>query len=112
MTGTLPEQVLVTIISPPSLENQLVDWLLLQNGGTGFSSAIIHGHSSHHDHLSIAEQVSGRQKRLQFEVQFSSDRLKDFLGSLKRDFAGADLHYWVLPVLAGGHLSAVNEAFL
>ena len=109
MNAPLPEQVLVAITSPPSLESQLVDWLLSQDGGTGFSSTTVHGHSSHHDHLSITEQVSGRQKRVQFEVQISGSRLDRFLCMLESDFAGADLHYWVLPVLAGGHLSAESN---
>jgi hypothetical protein len=104
MSAPLPEQVLVAITSPPSLESQLVDWLLSQDGGTGFSSATIHGHSTHHDHLSIAEQVSGRQRRVQFQVQIDANRLNDLLAALKGEFAGADLHYWVVPLLTGGHL--------
>jgi hypothetical protein len=106
MSAAFPEQVVVTITSPPSLESQLVDWLLSENGGTGFSSGTVHGHSTHHDHLSIAEQVSGRQRRIQFQVQIQGDQLDGFLRSLAADFSGADLHYWVTPVLAGGHLSA------
>lgn len=106
MNASFPEQVLVAITSPPSLESQIVDWLLSRKGGTGFSSTTVYGHSSQHDHLSIAEQVSGRQKRIEFEIQISSSLLSDFLGSLAADFAGADLHYRVLPVLAQGHLSA------
>jgi hypothetical protein len=105
MSAPLPDQVLVAITIPPSLESQLVDWLLSQNGGTGFSSAIVHGHSTRHDHLSIAEQVSGRQKRVQFQVQISGSRLNGFLRTLESEFAGADLHYWVTPVIAGGHLA-------
>jgi Protein of unknown function (DUF3240) len=103
MNAPLTEQVLVVISSPPSLESQIVDWLL-SNNGSGFSSTAIHGHSTRHDHLSIAEQVSGRQKRIQFQVQMSAGDLDGFLGTLEGDFAGADLHYWALPLLAGGHL--------
>ena len=104
MSGTWPEQVLIVITSPPSLESELVDWLLSQHGGTGFSSSTVNGHSTRHDHLSIAEQVSGRQRRLQFQVQLAGDRLDEFLAGLTSEFAAADLHYWVTPVLAGGHL--------
>jgi hypothetical protein len=104
MNASLPDQVLVVITSPPSLESQLVDWLLSQDSDTGFSSTAVHGHSTRHDHLSIAEQVSGRQRRLQFQIQLGGNRLKDFLETLESEFAGADLHYWVVPVLAGGHL--------
>jgi hypothetical protein len=105
MNTSTPAQVLVVITGPPSLDSELVDWLLLQNGGTGFSSAMAYGHSTHHDHLTIAEQVSGRQKRIQFQAQISASQLESFVAALKLEFAGADLHYWVVPVLAGGHLA-------
>jgi hypothetical protein len=104
MNAFSSEQVLVVITSPPSLESQLVDWLLSQEGGIGFSSTAVNGHSARHDHLSIAEQVSGRQRRLQFQVQLAGHRLDRFLNTLKAEFGGADLHYWVVPVIAGGHL--------
>ena len=105
MNAPLPSQVLIVITSPPSLESQIVDWLLSQDGGTGFSSATVHGHSTEHDHLSIAEQVSGRQRRVQFQVRISTTRFDDFLAALEAEFNGADLHYWVVPLLAGGHLA-------
>ena len=104
MKVEVPEQVLIVITAPPSLESNLVDWLLSRNGGTGFSSTPVNGHSTHHDHLSVAEQVSGRQKRIQFQVQISGDRLDELLSRLESDFNGADLHYWAVPVIAQGHL--------
>jgi len=97
-------QVLAVITSPPSLETEIVDWLLSQDRGSGFSSANVNGHSTQHDHLSIAEQVSGRQRRVQFQVQLDAGVLDEFLESLKTVFSGADLHYWILPISAGGHL--------
>ena len=104
MRASSTEQVLAVITSPPALESQLVDWLLSNDEGVGFSSVAIHGHSTRHNHLSLAEQVSGRQRRLQFQVQLDGDRLDGFLASLKADFRDADLHYWVIPLLAGGSL--------
>jgi len=104
MNSSVPDQVLVVITSPPSLESQIIDWLLATQGGAGFSSVAAHGHSSRHDHLSIAEQVSGRQKRTQFQVQIGGGQLEGLVEKLKSDFSGADLHYWVVPVLAGGHV--------
>lgn len=104
MNVSLPARVLVVITSPPSLESQLVDWLLATQDGIGFSSVAVRGHSSHHDNLSIAEQVSGRQKRIQFQVQIDGSQLDSLLEELKSEFGGADLHYWVVPVLAGGHV--------
>lgn len=104
MSMSVPDQVLVVITSPPSLESQLVDWLLSQRGGAGFSSVPVHGHSTRHDHLSIAEQVSGRQRRIQFQIQIDGSQLNGLLERLKSEFSGADLHYWAVPVLAQGHV--------
>lgn len=104
MNAALFDKVLIVITSPPALERQLVDWLMSQDDEMGFSSGPIHGHSSSHGHLSVAEQVSGRQRRLQFQVQLGSDRLAAFLDALKSEFSGADLHYWVVPVVEAGHL--------
>jgi hypothetical protein len=99
-----PANVLVVITSSPSLEGQVIDWLLSQDRGTGFSSVPVNGHSTRHDHLSVAEQVIGRQRRLQFQVQIEGERCDAFLESLKGEFAGADIHYWVVPVFAAGQL--------
>ena len=105
MSAAATENVLVVITSPPALEGQLVDWLLSKQGnGIGFSSTPIHGHSTRHDHLSVAEQVIGRQRRVQFQVQIAYDLLEAFLQRLRAEFGGADLHYWVVPVLAAGQL--------
>jgi Protein of unknown function (DUF3240) len=104
MNASIDGQVLAAITCSPALESQLIDWLLLQEGGAGFSSVQVHGHSTRHEHLSIAEQVSGRQRRLQFQIQLDAARLDEFLGGLKSEFAGADIHYWAVPILAGGHL--------
>jgi len=104
MSVAASQNVLVVITSPPSLEGQIVDWLLSQDSGTGFSSVPVHGHSTRHDHLSVAEQVIGRQRRVQFQVQIDGDRAESFIEELRAEFKGADMHYWVMPVLAAGRL--------
>jgi len=98
------EQVLVVLTGPPQLESQLIDWLMSRDSGLGFSTSAVHGHSTRHDHLSIAEQVSGWQRRLQFQVQLDRSLLEKFIAELAEEFTGTDLHYWVLPLLAGGDL--------
>jgi len=104
MIACSTEQVLVVLTGPPALEGQLIDWLLLREDGQGFSSSAVNGHSTKHDHLSIAEQVSGRQRRVQFQVQLERSHLEEFMKELVTDFPGTDLHYWAIPLLAGGHL--------
>ncbi len=98
-----PSGVIVTLNIVPALEERVVDWLLSRDSG-GFTSRAAHGHSSHHDLLSAAEQVSGRQRRLEFEVELPAAALDDFIAQLSDAFANADLYYTAVPVLRSGHL--------
>ena len=101
--SSVPGGVIVTLNVVPGLEERVVDWLLARNGG-GFTSRAAYGHSSHHDLLSAAEQVSGRQRRLEFEVELAAGTLDTFIAKLSEEFANADLYYTVVPVLRSGHL--------
>ena len=92
MTAIESTEALVVLNVPPELEETVVDWLLKRVGGVGFTSFAVSGHSTSHDDLSAAEQVSGRQRR----QQFLSDA-RDTLG-------GTDIRYWVLPVTQTGRL--------
>ena len=100
------EQVLVVLNAPPELEEPVIDWLLAMEGGTGFTSFPVYGHSTDHDNLSAVEQVTGRKPRQQFQVQMREERLAHFMTSLRTTFGAADLHYWVLPVVEGGSVPA------
>jgi hypothetical protein len=95
--------VIVTLNIVPALEERVVDWLLSRDDG-GFTSRAAHGHSSHHDLLSAAEQVSGRQRRLEFEIELQAGALDGFIAELSEAFANADLYYTAVPVLLSGHL--------
>jgi hypothetical protein len=98
------EPVLVVINIPPALEEPLVDWLLERESGVGFTSYAVHGHSAQHGHLSVAEQVRGRQRRLQFEVDLEVPQLAQFLAGLTGKFGGTDLRYRVSAVITFAHL--------
>lgn len=101
--GPMPQGVIVTLNIVPALEERVVDWLLARDDG-GFTSRSAHGHSSRHDLLSAAEQVSGRQRRLEFEIELPAAELDEFIAELSSAFASADLYYTVVPVLRSGHL--------
>jgi len=96
------DQALVVLNVPPSLEEAVVDWLLEHRGRNGFTSRVVHGHSTSHLDLSAAEQVSGRQRRLQFDIQMAGATVKDFLNSAREQYGRADVRYWVLPLFAAG----------
>lgn len=100
----MPSLYLVNIAASPAIEETLVDWLLQFDGSAGFSSYPADGHSSRAQGLTLAEQVAGRKRQLHFLVHLPETDLPVFLEKLKRDFAGAGLHYWVSPVVEAGRL--------
>jgi hypothetical protein len=97
-------QLLYVISIPPSLEDQLIDWLLDRAEPAGFSSSSISGHSSDPSHLSVAEKVSGKQHRLQFQVQIDAAQVEPFTAGLRAEFDGSDVHFWAIPLALSGSL--------
>jgi len=98
-------EALVTLNVPPELEEPIVDWLLAREDSTGFTSVTVYGHSTRHDDLSPTEQVSGRQRRQQFQIQIQADSVAAFIDSIRESFGAAGIHFWVLPLILGGHLA-------
>lgn len=76
----------------PELEEDMVDYLLAQEGVRGFTSYQVRGHGVHED-LSLAEQVSGRRRRLQFELVIEESKVAGILANLKSS-VGRDIVYW------------------
>lgn len=95
------EQLLVLNIAP-ELEDQLVDYLLSIAGLGGFTSYPARGHGEHRQ-MSIAEQVTGRRKRVQFELILSPQQSEAVLSGL-RSQVGTDIYYWSHPISASGHI--------
>jgi nitrogen regulatory protein PII len=96
------EQGLLMLIVPPNLEEMLVDVLLQQAEISGFTSHKVHGHGRVHGDnakLSIVEQVTGRQQRVQFMMHANVADLKNLVGTLKARFRSTDIHYILLPIL-------------
>jgi hypothetical protein len=108
MSMSHPDQLLFVISVPPMIEDQIIDWLLERDEAAGFPSLAVSGHSSDPVHLSVAEKVSGKQRRLQFQVQIRSRDLDPFMAGLRHEFAGTDLHFWVLPLMAAGSLRSAD----
>ena len=95
-------QGLLILIVPPTLEEMLVDILLIQKKITGFTSSKVSGHGSVHgegEELSIVEQVTGRQKRIQFLMHAAIIDLKILVATLKVKFRCTDIHYILMPIL-------------
>lgn len=97
-------ECLINLIALPALEESLVDWLLEREQLSGFSSLHINGHGSHQHSLSLAEQVTGRQRKVMFLIHLPGEAVAGLLEQLRRDFHGTGLHYWVTPLLEAGRL--------
>ena len=110
MSESIAGSVAITLNAPPALEERIVDWLLGQEDAVGFTSYFAHGHGTRHEDLSVAEQVSGRQRRIEFRIELSTAELDGFCGALAASFAGVDLYYFVFPVLRSGHLAQAAAA--
>lgn len=89
--------VLLIINLPPALEEDLVDYLLSIDSVEGFTSYAVQGHGDHRN-LSVAEQVSGRRSRVQFEMVIDQNDFEPITSSLGKA-VGKDLLYWLMPVL-------------
>jgi hypothetical protein len=101
------DEALIVLNVPPNLEETIVDWLLAREDGAGFTSFPVFGHSTRHDGLSPAEQVSGRQRRQQFQIQLKKGAVDSFIDDARAALGNAGVHFWVLPLYAGGHLSGL-----
>ncbi|MDP3088610.1 MAG: DUF3240 family protein [Methylotenera sp.] len=107
MTGisdlqSIEQQGLLILIVPPTLEEMLVDILLLQDKISGFTSSKVSGHGTlrgESESLSIVEQVTGRQQRIQFMMHAAVIDLKVLVASLKTKFRSSDIHYILVPIL-------------
>lgn len=100
---------LLVLIASPVLEESLIDWLLEQDRVAGFSTAVLYGHSGDPQALSVAEQVTGRQRRVQFQIHIAAAAVEALLDELKREFGGSGLHYWRIPLRDAGHLTGQPE---
>ena len=96
--------VAVTINVLPAAEDRLTEWLLGRHEVAGFTSVAAHGHGASHDDLSVAEQVTGRQRRVEVRLEMAAEAVDALLAALLAAFEGTDLYYFVTPVLRSGHL--------
>ena len=95
-------EYLVTINVPPTLEEAVVDCLLMLESEHGFSSFSVSSHDHRNEGLSLGEQVTGRQKKIRFQMYVPVEELPALLEQLRQDFSGSGIQYWVLPVIENG----------
>lgn len=96
--------VKLVLIVAPELEEDLVDVLLGLPAVGGFTASVVAGNGKTQN-MSLAEQVTGRRKRLRFELVLAEAVLAEVLHEL-RQRVGSDTVYWVEPILDFGKLGS------
>jgi hypothetical protein len=95
---------LINLDVSPELEDVVVDCLLMIEHLPGFSSYLLNVHDLKHNGMSLAEQVSGRQKKVRFQVQTERAGVAVIVNRLKSEFSGSGLKYSVLPIIESGEI--------
>lgn len=90
-------KTMLVLNAPPVLEEDLVDYLLSHPAIDGFTSFAAAGHGAAGSSLSIAEQVTGRRRRIQFEIIMAGDRVHEVTQGLSAA-VGPDIVFWQTPV--------------
>lgn len=98
------QEYLITMHVPVSLEEPIVDCLLSLEADHGFCSMFVNAHDHRKTGFSLAEQVSGRQKKIRFQMYIDDKDLALLLEKLRAQFTGAGIRYWVTPVIEHGIL--------
>ena len=96
--------VLLSLVISPEVEDAIVDWLLQQEQIGGFTSLQVSGHGSSPHSMSVSEQVAGRRRQVMFQLQLPLATAQDIVAAVRASFGGSGMHYWLMPVLASGHL--------
>ena len=100
-----PEEYLVTLNVPVELEELMVDCLLMFESEHGFSAFPVNSHDHHrNERLSLIEQVTGRHRKVRFQMYIAATDLPLFIKNLKENCTHTGIHYWVLPVIESGYV--------
>lgn len=100
----ISDAFLLTVNVPPSLEEALIDFLLSLEWRQGFTSFPANAHDHNLEGLSLAEQVTGRQRKIRFQLYVEKQHIPSLLNQLKAGFAGTGLQYWLLPAIEQGRI--------
>ena len=99
------DQALLTLVMPPALSGLLVDWLLEQPEVVGFISLPVNGHGGGEHSMTAAEKVAGYRKGWLVQTHLPKSKARALLARLQQEFTGSEIHYWMTPLIVGGHLN-------
>jgi hypothetical protein len=91
-------------VSPPEIEEKLLDTLLEVAGNEVFTSTPTFSHGTAHGRFNSTEQVMGRSRSVQVQILVKHDELDELLAALRAGFAGTGLRYWVTALAQAGEI--------
>ncbi len=95
----------LNLVLPKALEEQLIDHLLQHPELVGpFVTHPADGHGAPEYIASDAERVRGRAARVKIEILMSSEHAVELVADLRDELRGADITWWISPVLDSGTL--------
>jgi hypothetical protein len=95
---------LLVIVVDLAVRNALVDWLLSNHSDITFGSVSLDYYGIDPESLSAAEQVTGRQSKLEFKIQTRLDTARLICQGLREEFQAVHPRYCILPVIEAGYL--------
>lgn len=102
----LAAPVLLTLIAPASLEENVADLLLeAPELASGFTSSAASGHGAGLRFEAASERVRGRGRRTRFELALVRSDADALLARLRASLGEANVYYWICPMVECGNLS-------
>ena len=103
------DQSLLNLIIAPEVEDAIIDWLLLCDRVSGFTSMPVSGDGSSIHSPSTVKQITGKQitgwqRQVLIQSCLPPKDGEQVIKALYRDFAGSGMRYWLSPLQAAGHL--------
>jgi hypothetical protein len=103
---TLPNDTLLTLVIPVSLEEDVLDFLLLHpQWAGGFSVMAAQGLGQGARLHSAMELVQGRSARKLVLIAGVLDDLRQLVQALAQEMPSPEVTYWMSPLLACGRLA-------
>lgn len=94
----------LNMVCPPTVEEKLLDVLLVSHGADVFTTVHVHSHGIANGQLSAQEQVMGRSQATHIRVLMTQEAMTSLLERIRNDFAGTGIRYWASPVAFEGEI--------
>lgn len=95
----------LTLLSPPSVEEKLLDLLLEAVGDAEvFTSVPTFSHGLAHSRLSKEELVMGRSASAQFQIIVTEAEMSALLQRMREQFRGTGMRFWASPLAIEGEI--------